>query len=64
MKKPIVFKKSKFRKPYEIYYDSVSERFVFHIEDFDGLFPLLLKGDQLERVYELQHTKNRKLQLR
>jgi hypothetical protein len=51
------------KKSYEIYYDPTSEKFVLHIGDFDGLLPLLIKGDKLERVYNLEFTRNRKLRI-
>ena len=63
MIKRIRTRKSKPIKSYEIFFDPTSERFVFEIQDFDGLFPLLIKGDEIERVYELKHTKNGKLQI-
>ena len=50
-------------KGFEVYYDKVSERYVFEIYDTDGMLPLLIKTPTT-RVYEIVQTRTGKLNMR
>lgn len=57
-------KKNRPNKSYGLYYDHVSERFVFEIQDSDAMFPLLIKAAGVERPYTLVKSRYGKLSLR
>jgi hypothetical protein len=56
-------KLQKCKKAYEIFYDEISERYIFEIIDVDSLFPLLIKVNSIE-PRELVFTRSHKLHLK